>query len=241
MMNRNNKMQVLAMLFAALFVLPTTAEATQKVKKEKRKMVLIETTVGNIKIALYNETPLHRDNFLKLVSEKFYDNVLFHRVIKEFMIQAGDPESKEAEAGKALGSGGVGYTIPAEIVFPKFCHKRGALAAARKSDAVNPNKESSGCQFYIVDGRTFTDQEIDHFEIEINRALQPAEPLKYSEEQRLTYKLFGGAPHLDGQYTVFGEVVKGYDVLRKIAQAPTDRNDRPNEDIRILSTKIVRK
>ncbi|MDD3405868.1 MAG: peptidylprolyl isomerase [Sphingobacteriia bacterium] len=230
--------QLCVLFFIALFLNPLTAEAEKKIKP---KMVKIETTMGDIKIMLYNETPLHRDNFLKLVSQKFYNNILFHRVIKDFMIQAGDPDSKTASADKQLGTGDVGYTIPAEIVFPKYCHKRGALAAARQSDIVNPERASSGCQFYIVDGEILSDQELNDTELRLNQMLKPVEPIKYTDEQRLTYKMFGGSPHLDGQYTVFGEVVKGFDVLRKIATVKTDAHDRPIEDVRILSMKVVRK
>lgn len=222
----------------ALIVFPSTVEAA---KKPKPKMVKIETTMGDIKVMLYNETPLHRDNFLKLVAQKFYNNTLFHRVIKNFMIQAGDPDSKTAPIGERLGAGDVGYTIPAEIVFPKFCHKRGALAAARQADEINPERASSGCQFYIVEGKTLNDQELDEAEERLNRMLQPTELISYSDEQRLTYKMFGGTPHLDGQYTVFGEVVKGFDVLEKIASVKTDLNARPFEDVRILNMKVVRR
>lgn len=204
--------------------------------KSKQKMVLIETTMGNIKIELYDETPLHRDNFLKLVEENFYEGVLFHRVIKNFMIQAGDPKSKDADESVQLGAGGVGYTIPAEIVFPKYYHKRGALAAARQADFVNPKRESSGCQFYIVEGRTCSDEELNMFE---SRNEVPG--FKYSDEQRRVYKTFGGTPHLDGQYTVFGEVVEGFDVLQKIANVATRRGDRPVEDVKILGMKVVKR
>ncbi|MDR0207271.1 MAG: peptidylprolyl isomerase [Bacteroidales bacterium] len=163
--------------------------------------VIIETTMGNITIALYNETPLHRDNFIKLVNEKFYEESLFHRIIQQFMIQAGDPNSINAAKGIALGTGGPGYTIPAEII-PGKLNKRGAVAAARTGDNVNPERRSSGSQFYIVDKH-------------------------------------GGATHLDGQYTVFGEVVKGMDVVDIIAAQPKDRGDRPVEDIKIISMKLV--
>jgi len=182
---------------------PVKTETTQeKPKQEVMKEVTIETTLGNITVVLYNETPLHRDNFIKLVNEKFYDGVLFHRIIQGFMIQAGDPDSKKATKGQRLGMGGPGYTIPAEIN-PKFTHKRGALAAARQGDNVNPQRESSGSQFYIVDGQN-------------------------------------GAPHLNGQYTIFGEVVKGLDVVDKIAAQAKDQADRPLEDIKIISMKVIK-
>ena len=160
--------------------------------------VLIETSMGNIIIRLYDETPKHRDNFIKLVESGYYNDLLFHRVIKDFMIQGGDPDSKGASAGQQLGAGGPGYTIPAEFIYPKYFHKRGALSAARQSDQVNPMKESSGSQFYIV----------------------------HDENACL---------HLDGQYTIFGEVIDGLDVIDKIAAVDVDRYDRPYEDVIILS------
>ena len=186
--------------------------------------------------------PYHRDNFVKLVKQHFYDTLLFHRVIPEFMIQAGDPQSRGAsDRSKRLGSGDIGYNIPAEIVFPKYIHKRGALAAARQGDVVNPQRESSGCQFYIVEGRTFTDAQLDTMEMRITDALGLKERFKYSDEQRRMYKTFGGAPHLDGQYTIFGEVIEGYDVLQTICRKETDGNDRPVEDVVIESMKVVRR
>ena len=216
------------------------AAKPQRVKKQRQKMVKIETTLGTIKVKLYDETPQHRDNFLKLVKEEFYEGVLFHRVIKGFMIQAGDPESKTADSLAHLGAGGLGYTIPAEIEFPKLYHKRGALAAARQGDMVNPERKSSSCQFYIVQGETFTDEQLDQMEMRLQYQLRMKEPFKYTEEQRLIYKTFGGTPHLDGQYTVFGEVVEGFDVLQKISEVETGRADRPKEDIRILKVKVCK-
>lgn len=217
------------------------AAKPQRVKKQRQKMVKIETTLGTIKVKLYDETPLHRDNFLKLVKDEFYEGVLFHRVIKDFMIQAGDPESKTADSTARLGAGGLGYTVPAEIDFPKFYHKRGALAAARQGDMVNPEKKSSSCQFYIVQGQTFTDAQLDQMEMRLTYQLRMKEPFKYTEEQRTVYKTFGGTPHLDGQYTVFGEVIEGFDVLQKISEVKTSRGDRPVEDIRILKVKLCKK
>jgi cyclophilin family peptidyl-prolyl cis-trans isomerase len=177
-------------------------EKTETVKQEPKKEIMtevfMETSKGNITIALYNETPLHRDNFIKLVNEKYYDGVLFHRIIQNFMIQTGDPDSKNASKGQRLGMGGPGYMIPAEIL-PTITHKRGSVAAARNN---NPERASSGSQFYIVDNPN-------------------------------------GTPHLDGQYTVFGEVVKGIDVVDMIAAQPKDQGDRPLEDIKIISMKIV--
>ncbi|MCM1517231.1 MAG: peptidylprolyl isomerase [Pseudoflavonifractor sp.] len=245
-------------------------------------LVDITTTLGNIRVRLFGDTPRHRDNFVKLVNEGTYNGTLFHRVINDFMIQAGDPDSKNAPAGKMLGSGDVGYQIDAEIVYPRHFHKRGAIAAARTGDQINPEKRSSGCQFYIVTGTKFNDGQLDQMERQLqhkqmqaifdrlarehrdsimtmrrNRdqaglsALQEqlvkqteAEaakaPAKFTHEQREAYTTVGGAPHLDGDYTVYGEVVSGMDVVDKIERVQTDGNDRPKEDVRIISMKIVK-
>jgi cyclophilin family peptidyl-prolyl cis-trans isomerase len=205
-----------------LLALTLTAEA-QKTK------VIIATTEGNMEVVLYDKTPQHRDNMIKLIKEKFYDSTLFHRVIPGFMIQGGDPDSKKAGPGQRLGNGDVGYKIPAEIN-DEYYHQRGVLAAARDN---NPEKASSGCQFYIVTGRTFTDAELDNMEQRTGR--------KLTAEQRETYKTKGGAPHLDGAYTVFGIVTKGMDVADKIANAARDGADRPNTDIRMLSVRLAKK
>jgi cyclophilin family peptidyl-prolyl cis-trans isomerase len=189
---------------------------------EVRKKVLIETQMGNIVIELYNETPLHRDNFVKLVQEQVYDSTLFHRVMNQFMIQGGDPDSKKALPGQQLGMGGPGYTIDAEFI-PGFYHVKGALAAARQGDHVNPEKKSSGSQFYIAQGRPFSHEEIDEFEQKSGKLL--------SNEQRRIYTTVGGTPHLDGEYTVFGIVVEGLDVVDSIASVRTDHMNRPLEDI----------
>ena len=207
-------------------------------KAAKPVFVKIFTSEGNIKVMLYDGTPEHKINFLQLVNNKTYEGLLFHRVIKDFMIQGGDPESKDADSTKFLGKGGVGYTLPAEIRFPEYFHKRGALAAARTQ---NPQKESSGCQFYIVTGKVVTDKELDAFEQNINKSLLPPTPLKYTEEQRKIYRTFGGTPHLDGNYTVFGEVVQGFEVLEKIQNIPTDKNDRPKKNVVILKMKVVKR
>lgn len=236
--------------------------------------VLIQTTMGNILVRLYDETPLHRDNFLKLAKEGTLNETLFHRVIKDFMIQGGDPDSKGAPAGKMLGTGGPGYTLPAEIVYPQCYHKRGALSAARLGDEVNPNKESSGSQFYIVWGKVYKDAELKQLEKQLsmqqeqsvfnaltqehretimnlrrNRdreglmALQEklVEETKqrckemgrfaFTPEQREVYTTLGGTPFLDTQYTVFGEVIEGMDVVEKIQACETLRGDRPKQDI----------
>jgi cyclophilin family peptidyl-prolyl cis-trans isomerase len=190
---------------------------------------------------LYDDTPQHKYNFLQLVNKKTYEGVLFHRVIKEFMIQGGDPESRNADSTKILGGGSVGYTLPAEIKFPEHYHKRGALASARKLDNVNPMKESSACQFYIVTGKTVTEEELEFYEKNINKLFTLKEPFKYTEEQRRQYKTFGGTPHLDGNYSIFGEVIEGFDVLNKIQNIPTDKNDRPKQDVKILKMKVVKK
>lgn len=208
---------------------------------DKGIFVKICTTEGNILIRLYDDTPQHRDNFVKLAKDKTYEGVLFHRVIKNFMIQAGDPTSKNAAPSKLLGGGDLGYTIPAEIIFPKYYHKRGALAAARTGDDINPQRESSASQFYIVTGATVTDDELTRLEERLNKKLLPAEPIKYSESQRQAYKTFGGAPHLDGTYTVFGEVVEGFEVIDKIQNMETDENNRPKKDVVIKKMKVYKK
>ena len=192
--------------------------------------VVIETTYGNIKIKLYDETPFHKENFLKLVSEKLYDDQIFHRVINNFMIQAGDPKSKDAKPDQPLGYGDLGYTIPAEFNKNLF-HKKGALAAARQPDNVNPDKESSASQFYIVHGKVYSNKELDLME-------QRGVHIKFTEEQRKIYISVGGTPHLDYSYTVFGEVTEGIDIVDKIAFVKTDKRDRPLNDIK-LKIKII--
>lgn len=183
-------------------------------------VVTIETNMGTMKVKLYDSTPGHKENFLKLVDQGFYNELLFHRVINGFMIQGGDPESKGAPQEKALGMGGPGYTIPAEI---GPLHFKGVLAAARQGDQVNPQKASSGSQFYIVQGKPLTDEELDAYE--------RSKGIKYSDEQRKKYKESGGTPMLDMDYTAFGQVIQGLDVLDKIAATPTDPRDRPITDV----------
>lgn len=243
---------------------------------EKEIMVLITTDYGSMKVKLYNETPQHRDNFIKLAQKGFYDGLLFHRVIKGFMIQGGDPESKNAPASKQLGAGDVGYTIPAEFVYPKYYHKKGALAAARQGDQVNPEKRSSGCQFYIVQGDKLDDSKLNQMEnMSINkekearfyqivnqrndevkklRIAKDQEGLqklqteilaqlekefagktgaKMPEEMRKDYKTIGGTPFLDNEYTVFGEVVEGLEVIDAIAAVKTAPGDRPLQDVKM--------
>ena len=200
--------------------------------QEKETLVQINTSKGKITVKLYNETPLHRDNFIKLVNENQYDGLLFHRVIKQFMIQAGDINSKGAPREAKLGDGDLDYTIPAEIVYPQFFHQSGQLCAARTSDDVNPEKASSATQFYIVTGQFYTENELNKIE--------QANNIKLTPEQRQAYMLKGGAPSLDGAYTVFGEVVKGMKVVEKIQFVPTDRNNRPLKDVKIKSMKITK-
>ena len=211
----------------------TTQESTQKSQNNntnKMTQVLLKTTFGDIVIALYDDTPAHKANFEKLVNDKFCDGVLFHRIIKGFMIQGGDPDSKTAKAGQRLGSGDVGYTIPAEFVSTRF-HKRGAVAAARMGDNVNPQKASSGCQFYIVDGTVYDNDKLNMIAQRTGKTFSPA--------QIDAYTTVGGAPFLDGDYTVFGEVVKGMEIVDKIAEQPKDGADRPVEDIKIISATII--
>ena len=192
----------------------------------------ISTIHGKIVLRLYDETPLHRDNFVKLVNEGFYNDQIFHRVIENFMIQAGDPNSKDAAKGEMLGMGGPGYTIPSEF-HNQLYHKKGAIAAARKGDSVNPDKESSGSQFYIVQGTVFTPEQLDAF-VRMGRNSQ------FSEQQIEDYTSIGGTPHLDGSYTVFGEVIEGFEVLEKIASLPVDSYNRPLDDI-VFTIKMINK
>lgn len=255
---------------------------TSYMAQENETLVRLETTMGDITVKLYEETPKHKENFLKLAKEGTYDSTLFHRVIKNFMIQAGDPLSKTAtDTTSNLGSGDVGYTIPAEFN-PKFFHKKGVLAAARQGDEVNPKKESSGCQFYIVTGRKFSEAQMINMENQLNEArldsvfqglarnhmkdiykmrkandmdglmalqdkleaqakeMVDKEPaLKFTREQIEAYTTVGGAPHLDGNYTVFGEVVEGIEVVDKIGAVKTNRADRPEKDVRILKVVVL--
>ena len=194
-------------------------------------MIEMVTSQGKITLRLYDETPLHRDNFLKLVENHTYDGLLFHRVIKNFMVQAGDPNSRNAKPGQPLGDGTLGYTVPAEFR-PNLIHKRGALCAARQGDQVNPKKASSATQFYIVQGQVWDDKALDMMEQRFGK--------KFTGEQRKVYTTVGGTPHLDGDYTVFGEVVDGMDVVNKIADVVCDRMDRPVEDVKIISVKMIK-
>ncbi len=257
-----------------------TSEAP--ILEEGDALVDIKTSLGDIRVRLFGDTPAHRDNFLKLVEEKYYDNVLFHRVINEFMVQTGDPDSKNAPKNAHLGVGGPDYTLEAEIVYPKHFHHRGALAAARQGDQVNPERRSSGSQFYIVTGKAYNEQQLKQMERQLQMAqkqsifnklaaenrdtimtlrktrdqaslqilqdelvaktekLAAENPVSLTEEQKKAYATVGGTPHLDNQYTVFGEVVSGIEVVEKIEKAETNSQDRPLEDIRILSAKVVK-
>lgn len=245
--------------------------------------VLMSTSMGDITILLYGDTPLHSENFVKLASEGYYDGLLFHRVINDFMVQGGDPDSRNAPAGKMLGMGDPDYKIDAEIVWPRHYHKRGALAAAREGDATNPQKRSSGSQFYIVTGRVFNAGQLTQMERNMQMEQQKeifnslvsqhrdsimtmrrnrdqaglqqlqdelirqteakaaeCAPVKFTPEMVETYTTVGGTPHLDRGYTVFGEVVEGMDVVDKIQKVETDSNDRPREDVRIISMKVLK-
>lgn len=212
-------------LFGSCSVFQKKAPVTPK--KESYK-VLMQTTAGNITIQLYEDVPLHADNFRKLVKEGFYDGLLFHRVIPQFMIQGGDPQSRDAQKGVGLGNGSNGYLIPAEFKVEKYVHKKGALAAARTG---NPEKKSSGCQFYIVEGKIYTDADLNN--------LENSKGFKYTEEQRTIYKTIGGTPHLDNDYTVYGEVLEGLDIVTKIANVGKDRKNRPNEDVKIIKATLI--
>lgn len=225
---------IISAVFLSMITTVNLAQTNTKTKatsvKQPEHVVQITTDMGVIKVKLYNETPKHRDNFIKLVKEGYYNGLLFHRIIKGFMIQGGDPDSKTAKPGQMLGNGGPGYTIPAEIN-PALFHKRGALSAARMGDQVNPKKESSGSQFYIVQGTVTTAQQLDQYEQQNN--------IKLTAKARSTYTTVGGAPHLDMGYTVFGEVTEGMDVVDKIADVQKDRNDRPIKDVKV-TMKVIK-
>lgn len=193
--------------------------------------VEMETSMGNMTIKLFDDTPKHRDNFIKLAETGFYDGLLFHRVINGFMIQGGDPNSKNAAKGTRLGSGGPGYTVPAEFT-QKYAHVKGALSAARQGDNANPAKRSSGSQFYIVHGRAVTEDVLEGNE--------KRKSIIYSEEVREQYLKNGGTPFLDQEYTVYGIVTDGMDIIDKIAATQTDRSDRPVEDVKILKIRVVK-
>ena len=272
---KKNILFVLLLLAGLSKTYATTNEATP--------IVALETTYGKIILKLYPETAKHRDNFLKLVNQGFYNGVLFHRVIANFMIQAGDPKSKTVAANATLGAGNAGYTIPAEFVYPQYYHKRGALAAAREGDKRNPLKVSSGCQFYIVQGRVYTNNELNEMEKaneekvyaklyqdiskskqtqidklksendiakldatrdtilnEVRTKMINTSTYHFTSQQRKDYTTIGGTPHLDGNYTVFGEVIEGLDVVEKISKAQTAPNNRPVENIIVIKAEVVK-
>lgn len=229
------------LFFAIVFLFSAIISFSQKdtvvTKKDRKKDVLVQTSMGDMVIRLSDSTPLHRDNFLKLVKAKYYDSILFHRVIKSFMVQAGDPDSKQAPAGKMLGNGGPGYTVPAEFRQTLF-HRKGVISAARMGDNVNPQKASSGSQFYLVQGKAFTDAELDNIENTRTGGR------KIPAYQREIYKTNGGAPHLDQGYTVFGEVINGIEVIDAIAAVKTSKGadkDRPIADVRIIKMKLIKR
>ena len=285
-MKRNLLLSIVMVAFTLMSCSASNAEGSASAPakgKTDNKMtkVKLETTLGDIVVELYNETPQHRDNFIKLVKEGYYNGVLFHRVIKDFMIQTGDGNSKNAGPETTLGDGDPGYTIEAEFVYPQYFHKRGALAAARTGDQVNPERRSSGSQFYIVTGKIFSSEVLKQMiqnkakrvkeETVVrlvtensakikqmqekqdnagmialqNEILQQAQAkadslTKLTDEQMDAYTSIGGTPHLDGEYTVFGEVVSGMDVVDKIQNTTTGRNDRPTVDIKIVKATILK-
>lgn len=216
------------MLIVALLMLPCMMTVA-KGKKEKRSVVRIETTMGNIRVALLDDAPIHRDNFLKLAESGHYDGTLFHRVINKFMIQGGDPTSRTAPAGQLLGDGDVDYTLTPEFLLPYYYHLRGALAAARESDDVNPEQRSSGSQFYIVTGKQFGPASLKKVRQQLEDNGIEMTPQMFDD-----YQQYGGAPHLDGSYTVFGQVIEGMDVAERIQTVATDKNDRPLENVVVL-------
>lgn len=275
---------IMALAAAGIIAFPacTKTSAQNNMENNGDVKVRLHTTEGDIILLLYGDTPRHRDNFIKRVEAGDYDGVLFHRVISDFMIQTGDPTSKNAPKGMSLGSGDAAQQIEAEIDFPNHYHHRGAIAAARTGDNVNPTRKSSGSQFYIVTGKKFTDGQLDQMERQAQmqrkqsvfnsladqhrdsimsmrrnrdqaglQALQEqlvaeterltaADTAIYTPEMRETYKTVGGTPHLDGQYTVYGRVLDGMDVVEKIEKAATDGHDRPLDDIKILSAEIIK-
>jgi peptidyl-prolyl cis-trans isomerase B (cyclophilin B) len=227
------KKTLLVLIGISLTIIGVAQKDSTLKKKDRKRDVLLQTSYGDIVVRMSDSTPLHRDNFLKLVKVDYYDSLLFHRVIQNFMIQGGDPNSKNAPAGQPLGNGGPAYRIPAELK-PTLFHKKGVIAAARDN---NPEKASSGSQFYIVQGKVYTEAGLDSLErFRLNR--------KLPTDQREVYKTIGGVPHLDQSYTVFGEVVKGLDVVDKIAAAETSKGtdlDRPIQDVKIIKAKLVKR
>lgn len=226
------KMMLKKMLWACLLLVLPFAVCEGK-KKEKRSVVRIETSEGVIRVALLDDTPIHRDNFLKLAAKGHYDGTLFHRVIEDFMIQGGDPDSRGAAPGVLLGEGDVKYTLPAEFQLPYYYHLRGALAAAREGDDVNPEMRSSGSQFYIVWGKKFGPASLKQA-----RARLEENGVEMTSQMYEDYLQYGGTPHLDGTYTVFGEVIEGLEVVGKIQGVATDKNDRPLKDVVVTHMEV---
>lgn len=222
------------LLILSLFTLSASAQ-TDTLRTE----VDMETTLGHIRVALYNETPKHRDNFLRLVKSGYYDGTLFHRVIKNFMAQAGDSTTRHAKPGAEVGGYDPHYTVPAEFCFPQYFHRRGALAAAREGDDVNPKRASSSAQFYLVWGYVWNEPSLDKVQEGIWARTDSTVTL--TPEVREVYCRLGGSPHLDGQYTVFGEIVEGLDVLEQLQAVPTNEKDRPLEDVKINKMTIAKK
>lgn len=231
------------LFLALLFIqLPLLAQVDSLVVKtdssDVRYQVLLQTTKGDIVLELYNETPRHRDNFLKLVRSGYYDGILWHRVIADFMIQTGDSTTRHAKPGASVGEYDLDYRIPAEILYPKYFHKRGVLAAAREGDAVNPERQSSAAQFYIVWGTTYSTMALDKMQGRLDETT--GGKVQLTPEVRDAYRKYGGTPHLDGQYTVFGEVVKGLNVVRDIDYVETDDYDRPVWDVKITKAFVIK-
>ncbi len=228
-------MNKLLLLLVSLFFFSSFGEQhPYQVKKgDLNKDIELVTSKGTMVIRLSDSTPRHRDNFIKLVNQHYYDGLLFHRVMQQFMIQAGDPKSKTAKAGEALGGGSPGYTIPAEMGTSLF-HKKGALAAARTPDEINPTRESNGSQFFIVQGRVYDDADLNQVEARLNG-------YKIPEAHREVFKTVGGSPSLDTKYTVFGEVIKGLDIIDSIAAVPVGDRNRPVEDVRIIKATLIKR
>ena len=225
------KITFVAIFLSLVFFASAQNNGNQKRATRPGTRVEMVTNEGRMVFELFDDTPMHRDNFLKLVRENTYDGLLFHRVIRNFMVQGGDPKSRDARPGQMLGDGTLGYTVPAEFR-SNHIHRKGALCAARQGDNVNPKKESSASQFYIVQGQVWDDKALDMMEERFGRT--------FTAEQRKVYTSVGGTPHLDGDYTVFGQLVEGMDVLDRIAATPTGAADRPREDVRILSVKVIK-